>query len=173
VRERTLKPGRRPIEPTGMRVARQLAAGLALALLGNAGSAPGEVYRWVDEKGELHFTGDLDQVPPRYRHRATAPVSGPNSTLNLTPQETDPAQEAAREERLEALRRLNARPQGSPSPRRPAGPAKPAKATAAPRKYERDCDHRTANGRCHSKLNPEWVRWNQERRARAPTGEEP
>jgi SMC interacting uncharacterized protein involved in chromosome segregation len=28
-----------------------------------------EVYRWVDEKGAVHFTDDITQVPERYRSR--------------------------------------------------------------------------------------------------------
>jgi hypothetical protein len=160
-----------------MRAAQALAAGLALFLIGSLGAAPGraEVYRWVDEKGELHFTGDLNQVPPRYRHRATAPLGDPKSTLNVTPSEADPAQAGPSEERLRALRGLNAQPgTSSPTaqPRRISGsPAKPEKPEPAPRKYERDCDNRNANGRCHSKLNPEWVRWNQEQKASAPAQE--
>ena len=38
-----------------------------------AGPAVAEVYRWVDEKGELHFSGDLSQVPPAYRDRVGKP----------------------------------------------------------------------------------------------------
>jgi clan AA aspartic protease (TIGR02281 family) len=40
---------------------------LALAL---AGAAHGEVYRWTDAEGRLHFTGSLDQVPAEQREAA-------------------------------------------------------------------------------------------------------
>ena len=29
-----------------------------------------EIYKWVDEKGEVHFTDDLTQVPEKYRPKA-------------------------------------------------------------------------------------------------------
>ena len=28
-----------------------------------------EVYRWMDEKGAIHFTDDITQVPERYRSK--------------------------------------------------------------------------------------------------------
>jgi clan AA aspartic protease (TIGR02281 family) len=40
---------------------------LALAI---AGAAHGEVYRWTDAEGRLHFTGNLEQVPPDQREAA-------------------------------------------------------------------------------------------------------
>jgi clan AA aspartic protease (TIGR02281 family) len=30
----------------------------------------GEMYKWVDEKGTLHFADDLSKVPEKYRHEA-------------------------------------------------------------------------------------------------------
>ena len=27
----------------------------------------GEMYRWVDEKGTVHFTDDLSSIPEKYR----------------------------------------------------------------------------------------------------------
>jgi len=30
----------------------------------------GEVYKWVDEKGVVHFTDDMQQVPEKYRPKA-------------------------------------------------------------------------------------------------------
>ncbi|MCX8117958.1 MAG: retroviral-like aspartic protease family protein [Desulfobacterota bacterium] len=36
----------------------------------SASSANGEMYRWVDEKGTLHFADDLSKVPERYRSEA-------------------------------------------------------------------------------------------------------
>lgn len=29
-----------------------------------------EIYKWVDEKGEVHFTDDMTQVPEKYRPKA-------------------------------------------------------------------------------------------------------
>ena len=43
-----------------------LIAGLcALAVLGGAVQA--EIYRWVDERGSMHFADNLHSVPPQYR----------------------------------------------------------------------------------------------------------
>ncbi len=32
-------------------------------------SFPGEIYRWTDEKGVVHFTDDISNVPDRYRNQ--------------------------------------------------------------------------------------------------------
>lgn len=32
-------------------------------------SFPGEIYRWTDEKGVVHFTDDISNVPARYRNQ--------------------------------------------------------------------------------------------------------
>jgi len=49
---------------------------LAVSLLWG-GSAAGEVYRWTDESGRVHFTQDLGQVPPRHRRQAEQDASQP------------------------------------------------------------------------------------------------
>jgi clan AA aspartic protease (TIGR02281 family) len=41
--------------------------------------AYGEMYKWVDEKGTLHFADDLSKVPEKYR---------PDAEMRKTPQET-------------------------------------------------------------------------------------
>ena len=33
-------------------------------------SSYGELYKWVDEKGTVHFTDDLSSIPEKYRHDA-------------------------------------------------------------------------------------------------------
>jgi clan AA aspartic protease (TIGR02281 family) len=38
-----------------------------IILIGFASPGYGEVYRWVDEKGVLHFADDLSKVPEKYR----------------------------------------------------------------------------------------------------------
>ena len=50
---------------------RGLATGLVLGLL-LSGAAGAEFYRWIDADGRLHFTEDLNQVPPRHRAEAEA-----------------------------------------------------------------------------------------------------
>ena len=47
-----------------------LAVVATLAVLAAPGAA--EIYRWTDERGRLHFSQDLDRVPPRYRAQAEA-----------------------------------------------------------------------------------------------------
>jgi len=44
-----------------------------------------EVHRWVDEKGTVHFTDDLSQVPEKYREKIRTEIS---------PKEPAPAQPA-------------------------------------------------------------------------------
>ncbi len=39
-----------------------------------------EVYRWVDEKGTVHFTDDLGQVPEKYREKIQKEKSPKEST---------------------------------------------------------------------------------------------
>jgi len=40
---------------------------LALAALTSPGSAHAQLYRWVNEQGEVHFTQGLENVPERFR----------------------------------------------------------------------------------------------------------
>lgn len=47
-----------------------------------------QVYRWVDEKGVIHFTDDLSQVPERYRASVTG--EGKISEPSLEKLETEP-----------------------------------------------------------------------------------
>jgi len=43
---------------------------LVLLVLACAAPARGEIYRWTDAEGRLHFTGRIDQVPPQHRDAA-------------------------------------------------------------------------------------------------------
>jgi hypothetical protein len=36
--------------------------------------AAAEVYKWVDERGQLHATDDLNSIPERYRSQGGAPA---------------------------------------------------------------------------------------------------
>ena len=38
-----------------------------LLLLFSANLSYGEVFKWVDEKGEVHFTDDISTIPEKYR----------------------------------------------------------------------------------------------------------
>jgi clan AA aspartic protease (TIGR02281 family) len=48
----------------------RFALALALLLFLQAESALAEIYRWTDAQGQLHFTEDLNQVPPDQREQA-------------------------------------------------------------------------------------------------------
>lgn len=49
---------------------RPFAIGLALAVLFTANLGGSEIYKWKDRAGRLHFSQDLNQVPPQYRAQA-------------------------------------------------------------------------------------------------------
>jgi hypothetical protein len=44
-----------------------LIAVLTIALVITPFLAGAEVYKWVDEKGDIHFTDDYSKVPEKYR----------------------------------------------------------------------------------------------------------
>src|SRR4030043_265735 len=46
----------------------------------------GEMYKWVDEKGVVHFTDDLSKIPEKYREDAEV-RKPPKETPTLQPQE--------------------------------------------------------------------------------------
>jgi clan AA aspartic protease (TIGR02281 family) len=46
--------------------------GLAFAVVAAAVSAHGEIYRWTDARGQIHFTERIDQVPRDQREAARA-----------------------------------------------------------------------------------------------------
>ena len=62
-------PGKRPgdHDDTGTSV------GLLLALLLGAASADAQTFRWVDDEGNPHYVGSLDQVPEQYRYSFERP----------------------------------------------------------------------------------------------------
>lgn len=47
---------------------------LGALLIAGPGPAGAEIYRWVDEKGTVHFTQDLSEVPPDQRDGAARPA---------------------------------------------------------------------------------------------------
>jgi len=49
-------------------------------------SSYGEMYKWVDEKGTVHFTDDLSNIPEKYREDAET-RKPPKETPTLQPQE--------------------------------------------------------------------------------------
>jgi clan AA aspartic protease (TIGR02281 family) len=49
---------------------RVCATGFCIAVLFAAGIGGAEIYKWKDQSGRLHFSEDLNQVPPQYRSQA-------------------------------------------------------------------------------------------------------
>jgi len=48
--------------------------GLLLALLLGAASADAQTFRWVEDDGNPHYVGSLDQVPEQYRSQFERPA---------------------------------------------------------------------------------------------------
>ncbi len=51
-----------------------------------------EVYRWTDERGVVHFTDDLTQIPEKYRSQVQqeAPSKEPASPQSISPRPVKP-----------------------------------------------------------------------------------
>ncbi len=65
----------------GMRIALKIFAMkpvlvVTLVVLFISGTSFAEVYKWVDEKGAVHFTDDITQVPEKYRTK-TVNIASP------------------------------------------------------------------------------------------------
>jgi clan AA aspartic protease (TIGR02281 family) len=73
---------------------------LAAALLAAHAADAGEIYRWTDGEGRVHFTEDLSQVPPAQRVPARRRAGEDPGTSRFqtyrSPAETDPAAAPAR-----------------------------------------------------------------------------
>jgi hypothetical protein len=154
----------------------RLAASLAAGLLVLAATAHAEIYRWTDESGQTHFTGDLSQVPARYRAQAAQPIES-KSTFNDHETPTGPARATPPARAIAPAADATPRPvprirTDAPEPSRPRmaefeeKPAEPRR--ESPQKYVRDCD---GPGRCKSWVNPEWKQWNEERKAAEATAD--
>jgi hypothetical protein len=148
-----------------MRTQLRLGASLLAILVCAAGTAGADVYRWTDESGNTHFTSDLGQVPPQYRIQAAEPAES-KSTFNEHEAPAAPVQRAT----------PAASPTRAPVPRIRTDLSEPSRPRMAdfeekapepkresPQKYIRDCEDPTR--RCKSWVNPEWKRWNEERKA--------
>lgn len=66
----------------------------------------GEMYKWVDEKGTLHFADDLSKVPEKYR---------PEAEMRKVPRETLESSAAEAQERLKTISTITS----------PSGPTEP------------------------------------------------
>ena len=64
----------------------------------------GEIYKWVDEKGTIHFTEDPATIPDKYREKAKSRLNGEDL---MTPEERD----RAKQQQENAVRDLQRREQ--------------------------------------------------------------
>src|SRR3989304_1849187 len=83
---------------------------MALALW--VASGYGEMYRWVDEKGTVHFVDDLSRIPEKYRpdaeprtHPKETPASGIKERPNPPPLPSVPKTEGVKGYEVKLLRR--------------------------------------------------------------------
>jgi aspartyl protease family protein len=75
-------------------------------------SGYGEMYKWVDEKGTVHFTDDLSKIPEKYRPEAETrkstieivPPEAKDKSISLSPSKTEKPSEPDGAE-VEILRR--------------------------------------------------------------------
>jgi hypothetical protein len=73
---------------------RQLIAAMVITA-GFSAVACADVYRWVDDKGVVHFTDDPDRIPGKYLKSVTkrpAPSSPPSSSGSSQPVSSSPQQ---------------------------------------------------------------------------------
>ena len=54
---------------------RWASVGLLLALVACAAPAEAQTFRWVDDEGNPHYVGSIEQVPEQYRSQFEPPAS--------------------------------------------------------------------------------------------------
>jgi hypothetical protein len=54
---------------------RWASVGLLLALVASAAPAEAQTFRWVDDEGNPHYVGSIEQVPEQYRSQFEPPAS--------------------------------------------------------------------------------------------------
>ena len=54
---------------------RWASVGLVLALVAGAAPAEAQTFRWVDDEGNPHYVGSIEQVPEQYRSQFEPPAS--------------------------------------------------------------------------------------------------
>ena len=54
---------------------RWASVGLLLALVANVAPAGAQTFRWVDDEGNPHYVGSIEQVPEQYRSQFEPPAS--------------------------------------------------------------------------------------------------
>lgn len=81
------------------RLGKALGVGLTLVMMVLGSHAQAEIYRWTDSAGRMHFTQDLNQVPPEHRVAAEEgskrPTSGRVQTYDASPASASPTRPAS------------------------------------------------------------------------------
>ena len=136
-------------------------------LIGAAGlhTAAAEVYKWTDESGQVHFTQDLFQVPPRYRAAAANPEREADSKVNFVVEEKSGGDGGQRSRKLRYIIL-----KGRHSPTRAGGASNAPKSTppqADPEpihRYDRRCNWRGT--KCRRIQTREFREWKAREKAR-------
>jgi len=81
--------------------ARVSCAAVLCALVWGATAAAGEIYRWTDAEGRLHFTQSLEQVPPEHRAEAMQRVAAPAPSRFQTYSSSARSEAGSRSERFD------------------------------------------------------------------------
>jgi hypothetical protein len=140
------------------RACRLIAALACASCVCTADAGAGEIFRWTDEQGNLHFTSDPNQVPARYRGQSQPAVFDGNIIV------AEDGDAASAKARLEALKQREQeleqeRREAAARAKRSAGRARDP--GPEPQKYTYDCVHRTRNGRCRRHRTAAWERWDK------------
>jgi hypothetical protein len=77
--------------------------GLALSASRSDGSTPSKTYRWVDDKGLVHYG---DTIPPEFIRGTTAELNSHGVPLREFPAQLTPAEQAAAQQRDEKAAKL-------------------------------------------------------------------
>ena len=115
-----------------------------------------EIYRWIDEQGNLHFTSDLNQVPSKYQNQTG--VAGATGNI-IVSGENDTRSSAERVEALKERSRRLKQQQPIPASRNKQQQPRVRDPGPEPRKYYYDCRKRTSNGRCRRHRTAAWNEW--------------
>jgi hypothetical protein len=124
-----------------------------------AGAASAEMYKYVDSKGQLHFTQDIGQVPLEYRNQVEKKVL--RKKISVTGEgdfENPDARVRAMKQRSRQLQRSTRHSRPKPvSP--PAARKNRLEGAAEPKKYHRECWWEGGNKRCRKWLTSGWRAW--------------
>ena len=129
-----------------------------------AHSARAEIYRWTDERGTVHFTSDLNQVPAEHRNQSA--VTLPRGDF-IYASDNVPHSSAERIEAMKDRSRELSKQGTSPVARQKATKQAIQISDPEPRKYDYECRKRTRNGRCGRHRRSEWDAWNERQTRRA------